>query len=37
LGGTLSKLKVWGEHCQLSGSLRGLCGIYPKKTIEKCN
>jgi hypothetical protein len=28
LGGTLSQLKVWG-HCQLYGSLRGVCRLSP--------
>jgi hypothetical protein len=31
LKGTLSKLKVCEGHYQLSGSLRGVCGPYPKK------
>jgi hypothetical protein len=25
----LSQLKVWGKYCQLRGSLRGKCGLYP--------
>jgi hypothetical protein len=31
LKGTLSKLKVCEGHYQLSGSLRGVYGYYPKK------
>jgi hypothetical protein len=31
LKGTLSKLKICEGHYQLSGSLRGVYGYYPKK------
>ena len=29
LGETLSQLKVWGRHCQLSDSLREVCRLTP--------
>jgi hypothetical protein len=31
----LSQLKVWGEHCQFGGSLRGVCGLFPNKKLQK--
>jgi hypothetical protein len=27
---TLSKLKVWRRHCELGGSLKGLCRLFTK-------